>query len=54
MTIRINTKEIIDLFMFGDESIDVIIDLNIMFGKNSSSGIARRRPSSIEATRYVT
>ncbi len=36
--------------MSRDESIDVIIDLNIMFGKNSSSLIARRRSSSIEVT----
>jgi hypothetical protein len=34
MTIRINTKDIIYLFMFGDGTIDVVIDLNIMFGKN--------------------
>jgi hypothetical protein len=41
------------LFMFGDGTIDVVIDLNIMFGKNGWSLIARRRPSSIEVTKYV-
>ncbi len=50
MTIRINTTDIIYLFMFRDESIDVIMDLSIMFGKNSWSLIVRRRPSSIEVT----
>ncbi len=36
--------------MSRDESIDMIIDLSIMFRKNSSSLIARRRPSFIEVT----
>ncbi len=53
MTIRVNTTDIIYLFMSRDEYIDVIIDLSIMCGKDSSSVIARRRPSSIEVIKYI-
>jgi hypothetical protein len=54
MTIRINTTDIIYLFMFRDEFIDLIIDLSIILGKNSSSLITRRGPSSIEVIKYIT